>query len=187
VNGGDGAFDNPRALTYDRGSLYVIDSSLTLSKINLASLEVITIAGAPYKVGVVDGPGETALLSDPQAILADGHDRVWIADRAAGGGGLLRSFDVVRGVMATIAGDGTACHADGTGITAGLHSNGAMAFDGASPLFHRRVRRDGPASRPPGGDREHARRIGRATAERPSCESIRRPTTPKGSGTRPIS
>lgn len=108
---GDAArFDAPASLAWDRGELYVAESSgLVIRRIDVASRRVATIAGTYAKPGARDGVGAAARFRD-QSSSALG----WLPPGLAIAGGILylsdsgnhtiRAIDPATGRVTTLAG-----------------------------------------------------------------------------------
>jgi sugar lactone lactonase YvrE len=101
--GAGARFNNPVALTYRAGVLYVADFlSHTVRKITISgtTYTVSTLAGLAGVPGAVDGQGTAARLSQPFGIDVDGWGNVFISEA---GNQLLRRITPA-GKVSTIAG-----------------------------------------------------------------------------------
>jgi hypothetical protein len=74
-------FNNPRALAYDNGSLYVTDQrNYSIRKIDVATGAVTTLAGSALSPGSTDGIGAAARFDHPFGLAADGAGNLYVAD-----------------------------------------------------------------------------------------------------------
>ncbi|CAM9219332.1 unnamed protein product, partial [Choristocarpus tenellus] len=84
---------------------------------------VFTLAGGSGSAGFADGVGEDALFQDPQDVAVDVEGNVYVADT---GNHRIRMV-TPKGVVSTIAGDGTVGHDDGTALEASFSSPTGVA------------------------------------------------------------
>ena len=81
ATGSAARFNNPRALVYDSGNLYVTDlHNHCVRKIALATGAVTTFAGAAILPGSADGIGTAARFNRPNGIVSDGAGNLYVAD-----------------------------------------------------------------------------------------------------------
>ncbi|HEU4405687.1 MAG TPA: hypothetical protein VFS43_10385 [Polyangiaceae bacterium] len=120
-------FSGLGALARVGGALYAADTfNHVLRRIDLTSLEVTTVAGAPGQPGLDDGPAEGARFDTPQGLVARGGFLY-----STSFDGVLRRVSLADHSVATILGDATDPRAiDGAGADARL----GLAF--APPLAH---------------------------------------------------
>jgi hypothetical protein len=76
----------------------------------LRGKSVQVLAGVPERDGYVDGPGDTALFSDPCGVSADADGCLYVADT---GNNCIRRV-APDGTVSTLAGNRVAGHADGS-------------------------------------------------------------------------
>ena len=125
---GTGAsFNAPVGLATDGTTLYVSDSANSrIRKIVIASGVVTTLAG-DGTAGFQDGTGTAAQFDAPGGMtLHDGKLYVADADNHR-----VRVIDLATTQVTTLAGDGTAGFADGTGTGANFHRPIDLATDGS--------------------------------------------------------
>jgi DNA-binding beta-propeller fold protein YncE len=86
-------FDTPSSLVFDRqGRLLVADTgNVVIRRIDLASGEVLTVAGSPGVVGHLDDDGDAALFDEPTLIERDSAGNLYVVD-----GSTVRSLDEPR-------------------------------------------------------------------------------------------
>ncbi|MFZ5630038.1 MAG: LamG-like jellyroll fold domain-containing protein [Spirochaetota bacterium] len=120
-------FTNPGGLTAIGDDLYVSDhTGHRIRKVSLvAPYHVTTLAGSGT-VGKADGPLATATFNSPNHLTSDGQS-LFLTET---GGGVVRKIDLARGVVSTIAGQGTAVDSVGTGISAQFHGPVGITHDG---------------------------------------------------------
>jgi sugar lactone lactonase YvrE len=120
------------ALTTDGTSLFVADTgygSYVIRKVDLATLEVTTLAGTPGLSGATDGLPGVGRLGNVRGITTDGA-RLYVTESTAH---TVRAIDVLTGEIATLAGlTGTAGHVDGAAAEARFSEPRGIATDGAS-------------------------------------------------------
>jgi sugar lactone lactonase YvrE len=120
------------ALTTDGTSLFVADAgygSYVIRKVDLATLEVTTLAGTPGLPGSTDGLPGVGRLGLVLGITTDGA-RLYVADSTSH---TVRAIDVVTGEITTIAGlAGAAGHVDGPPSAARFSEPRGITTDGAS-------------------------------------------------------
>src|SRR5262249_46747864 len=126
----------PMAVVADgAGALYVADTNNScIRKINLATGEVSTLAGAMNQPGSVDGVGTAARLFYPCGLAYDAaRNALYVADTT---NETIRRVDLGNGAVTTLAGKSlTIGNQDGPGTSARFHYPRGVAFDGANTLF----------------------------------------------------
>lgn len=128
--GASAQFDGIRGLTYFNGYVYLVDGTAsTLRRFNPATGEVITLAGAPYMPGQVDGLGTAARFISPRYMTSDGSGILYIADT---NGNQIRAYNTVTTEVTTFAGAGACGYVDGVGPLAAIHRPRGMTSDGTS-------------------------------------------------------
>ena len=133
VNGtGTGAsFADPQAVAVDSsGNVYVADTSNNaIRKITPAGV-VTTLAGNGT-AGFVNATGTAAEFNQPDGIAVDASGNVYVADKL---NNAIRKITPA-GVVTTVAGNGTAGNANGTGSAARFDNPAQIAVDSAGNLF----------------------------------------------------
>jgi sugar lactone lactonase YvrE len=116
------------------GILYACDSgSNTVRRVDVATGEVTTIAGAPNQSGSDDGVGSAARFSNPWGVAPDRSGNIFIADAE---NDTIRKLVPSTGEVTTIAGTaGQEGSADGVGAAAQFNFPEGLALDGAGNLF----------------------------------------------------
>ena len=134
ATGSAARFNNPRALAYDGGNLYVTDShNSSIRKIALATGAVTTFAGAALAPGSADGVGGAARFNRPNGLAVDGAGHLFVADM---GNHTIRQIVIATGAVTTIAGTaGQSGTTDGTGAAARFNNPHGLAYDGAGALY----------------------------------------------------
>ena len=134
ATGAAARFNNPRALAYDSGNLYVTDSrNHSIRKVALATGAVTTVAGAALVSGSTDGTGAAARFNRPNGLVADGAGNLYVADM---GNHTIRKIVIATGAVSTIAGTaGSAGSTDATGAAARFNNPHGLAWDGAGALY----------------------------------------------------
>ena len=102
--GAQARFGRPEGLATDgAGHLFVADSANgTVRVIDLASLDVTTLAGDPQHRGHADGVGPAARFEAPSQIVFDGLANLYVSDA---GDSTLRQIHIETGETSTIAGE----------------------------------------------------------------------------------
>ena len=116
ATGTNARFNKPMglAVSEDETTLYVADSgNHRIRAIDLASTAVTTIAGSGTP-GHADGTGTAAQFNIPSGLAVSG-DTLYVADNV---NHRIRAIDLTSKAVTTIAGDGTAGHANGVGTNA---------------------------------------------------------------------
>jgi Bacterial Ig-like domain (group 3)/NHL repeat len=140
---GDGAtaisaqFNQPWGVTVSvSGALYIADfGNNRIRKIDMVTGIVTTVAGNGNSNYTGDGGAAiAATLNSPAGVGTDAAGNLYIADSE---NNAIRKVNAVTGVIATIAGDGTALYGgDGFSATlAGLYKPYSIYLDGAGNLF----------------------------------------------------
>ncbi len=98
-------FDRPKGITTDGKSLYVPDTgNHVIRKVNLASLEVTTLAGRAGTADDIDGVGTFAAFDSPNKITTDGTN-LYIADT---GNHKIKKLNLATREVSTFVGNGLA-------------------------------------------------------------------------------
>lgn len=124
-------FDQPRGIATDGMFLYVVDQTMTLRKIDPATAEVTTIAGAPYSMGKTNGTFDVARFFEPLAITY-AAGKLYVTDI---GNVDVRTVDLGAGVVSRLAGGSKPASEDGIGVAATFNWPYGIASDGAGHLF----------------------------------------------------
>jgi IPT/TIG domain len=102
--GTEARFFSPKGIWSDGTNLYVTDEvAHTLRRISIATADVVTIAGAPFQPGSLDGPGLDARFSGLKNVWGDGAN-LYIPEDCA-----VRRFSIATGEVARFAGDPQDC------------------------------------------------------------------------------
>ncbi|MBO9539118.1 hypothetical protein J7643_00845 [bacterium] len=131
----------------DQGNLYMADAGgARIRKVVISSGVVTTLAGNGT-LASVDGTGAGAQFADPYGIVADKRGNLYVSEH---GGSKIRKIVISSGVVTTLAGNGTANFADGTGGAAMFKNPHGLAIDGVGNLYvadtnNRRIRKVTPA------------------------------------------
>jgi len=127
-------FNNPRALAYDNGSLYVTDQrNYSIRKIDVATGAVTTLAGSALSPGSTDGIGAAARFDHPFGLAADGAGNLYVADMD---NDTIRKIVIATGAVSTIAGTTDAAGStDANGANARFNHPHGMVWDGAGSLY----------------------------------------------------
>ena len=127
----------PTGLAVDgAGNLYIADTgNQVIREINSANGVISTVAGTGAEGSTGDlGPATAATLHQPQGVSIDSAGNLYIADTA---NQRIRRVDASTGIVATIAGNGTAGFQGDTGLATAAELNLplALAFDAAGNLY----------------------------------------------------
>lgn len=132
--GVDARFETPDGLALDdAGNLLVADlGNCVIRKIDLATGEVSTLAGAPRENGTVDGSGSAVRFAGPYGLANDGAGNLFISDP----GPRLRKLVLATGEVTTVASplayDGGVEDPENSAELGGLTG---LASDGAGNVF----------------------------------------------------
>jgi hypothetical protein len=134
--GADGRFFEPTGIVGDgAGNLYVADTfNNTIRHIDIATLQVTTLAGTPTQNGsAADGVGPAARFNGVMSPALDGAGNLYVVDRF---NNTIRKLVLATGEVTTFAGTaGSAGTADGVGAAAHFIDPHAVAGDGAGNLY----------------------------------------------------
>jgi sugar lactone lactonase YvrE len=129
--GAEARFDSPRGLAYDgSGDLFVAEyNNQTIRKIDMASLQVTTLAGAANDQWWQsrDGVGGSACFGHPTSVVSDRKGNLFVADS---GSHSVQKIVVDTAAVTTLAGSYWS-----TGARAGFAMPTDLAYDGAGNLF----------------------------------------------------
>jgi len=126
------SFNDPRAVAFDGGNLYVADyGNNEIRKIVIATGVVTTLAGITT-AGSANGTGTAASFNSPNGIAADGNGNLYVGDF---GNNEIRKIIITTGVVTTLAGTTTAGSTDGTGATAHFNGPSGSLADGNGNLY----------------------------------------------------
>jgi hypothetical protein len=121
--GGVARFNGPFGVTTDGFSVFITDrNNHTIRRMEIATGNVLTVAGTPGVSGSSDGTGSAALFNSPSGITTDGSN-LYISDTL---NNTIRSLVLNSGVVATLAGSGL------KGLVDGFST--ATRFDGPSGI-----------------------------------------------------
>ncbi|MGN4155834.1 NHL repeat-containing protein, partial [Burkholderia gladioli] len=125
-------FNSPRGVTVDgSGNVYVADTlNSTIRKISSTG-SVSTVAGTAGSTGSTDSSGASARFNTPQGIAVDSSGNLYVADT---GNNTLREVSST-GVVSTLAGNGIAGSADGSGSAARFNGPTGVAVDSGGYLY----------------------------------------------------
>ncbi len=133
VNGNsqDARFYNPQGVATDfAGNIYIADTyNSQIRKIDLNG-KVSTLAGSGIS-GSLNGNKNVASFSNPYGVASDLAGNVYVADM---GNNLIRKIDA-SGNVTTLAGNGIAGYADGTGTSSSFNSPRSVATDALGNVF----------------------------------------------------
>lgn len=121
--------DGPSGLALDgTGNLYIaMQDNATLRKLALATGEVSTVVGIPWRHTGLDGTGTAATLHQPAGLRWDGRDSLYIVD--SGGHTLRRMFLANRQVLTAIGQHNLPGSLDDKGTAARLYHPGDVLID----------------------------------------------------------
>jgi len=136
INGAstDARFYNPKGITADSsGNVFVADNlNHVIRKISVSG-DVTTFAGSPAgTAGNLDGTGTAARFNKPYALTIDTFNNVYVTDSTNHS---IRKITPA-GVVTTVAGNGVAGSADGTGIGASLNDPRGITFDSTNRVIY---------------------------------------------------
>ena len=129
--GTNARFSNPSGVAVDSaGNVYVADyDNHRIRKITSAGV-VTTLAGSGTGT-FADGTGTSASFRNPYGVAVDSSGNVYVADQL---NQRIRKITSA-GVVTTLAGNGTAAFADGTGTSARFNSPQGVAVDSAGNVY----------------------------------------------------
>lgn len=134
--GTNARFNTLSAVVIDKNNsnLYVVDQmNFLIRKIDLATLEVTTIAGTDGVLGNTNGIGTNASFSIPYGLAINAaNTHLYVGDNA---NSLIRKIDLATLEVTTEAGNGTQTSSDGKKLQAGIVNPGSMAFDKDGNLY----------------------------------------------------
>ena len=124
-------FNSPTSVYYDgAGNLYIGDSgNHRIRKIVIATGVVTTLAGSTS--GFTNATGTSAQFNTPTGIAGDGTN-LYVVDRMNHS---IRKIVIATGVVSTLAGNGSAGFADGTGTGAQFNLPNGITCDGAGTVY----------------------------------------------------
>jgi sugar lactone lactonase YvrE len=133
ATGSAARFNNPAALAFGSGTLYVADmANSTIRAVALPSGAVTTLAGTAGMTGSTDATGTAARFHHPNGLVLDSGN-LYVADQA---NHTIRRIVISSGAVTTVAGTaGMRGTADGTGAAARFFAPHALATDGKGNLF----------------------------------------------------
>ncbi len=130
--GTSASFNNPSGMASDGANLYLADyGNHRIRKIVIATGVVTTLAGNG-SAGFQDGTGTSASFYYPRSVALDGAGNLYVAD---GNNNRIRKIVVATGLVTTLAGNGSAAFADGTGTGASFNNPYGIVGDGAGNLY----------------------------------------------------
>lgn len=119
--------DDPRGLVCHGGFVYFLESGAsTLRRFDPATGQVVTLAGSPFKIGVVEGFGAAARFISPRHMTVIG-DVLYISDT---NGGTIRSYDLASAYVDVVWGTVDAGYVDGVGAAVRVHRPRGITTDG---------------------------------------------------------
>lgn len=129
--GSQAMFSNPDCLALDsQDNLYIGDGGNNRIRKMTPAGVVTTFAGNGV-AGHWDGYRTNALFNHPDAVLLDGKGNLYVGDRY---GQYIRKIDA-NGLVTTVAGNGVATFADGTGAAASFNQPYGFAMDSQGTLY----------------------------------------------------
>jgi sugar lactone lactonase YvrE len=133
--GNQAHFSDPEGVAADgTGAVFVADTeNFTIRRVDPATNQVTTLAGAALGIGNVDGTGPAARFDGPADGVADGAGNLYVSDSAANN---IRKIVLSTGEVTTLAGrPGSAGNIDGAGNQATFDGPDGLAVDGAGNLY----------------------------------------------------
>lgn len=126
------SFNNPAGLTLDsQGNLYIADRESHCIRKMTSTGTVTTIAGRKGIAGHQDGQGTFAIFYRPDSITLDNRGNLYVADY---GNNYIRMISST-GWVSTIAGNGTAGAANGTGTSATFATPAGIVYGPQDDLY----------------------------------------------------
>ncbi|OOQ56667.1 hypothetical protein BC343_18845 [Mucilaginibacter pedocola] len=130
-NGTAALFSHPMGLATDAdGNVYVADSFNSAIRKIATDGTVTTVAGTGA-IGLVNGSAATAKFYAPSGLVLDATGNIYVADR---GNNVIRKITPA-GEVTTLAGNGIAGYANGTGAAATFNTPTGIAIDATGNLF----------------------------------------------------
>src|ERR1019366_7104167 len=131
------SFHSPSGMAVDgSGNLYIGDTGNDAIRKVAAATGIVTTGAGNGAAGYSGdgGPASSAGLSGPQGVAVDGSGNLFVADT---GNAVMRKVAAATGIIATVAGNGTAGYAGngGAAIKAKLSGPSGVAVDGAGNLY----------------------------------------------------
>lgn len=126
-------FNTPTSVAVDLANnvLYVADwNSNQIKKVDLTTKAVTVFAGSGAP-GPINGTGTAATFDNPDAIIRDNTGNLYVSDMD---NNMIRKITPA-GVVTTLAGNGTAGSADGTGTAATFYTPRGLGMDAAGNLY----------------------------------------------------
>jgi len=123
-------FNQPRGIATDGTNLYISDAvNRIIRKMNIATGEVITLAGTAGSSGFADGTGTAARFNAPYRITTDGTN-LFVTDNSNHN---IRKIVIATGEVSTLAGSaGLSGFVDGTGAAAKFSGPRGITTDGTN-------------------------------------------------------
>lgn len=134
TSGGTPRFNGPRSLAVSGNVIYVANlGAHNIRKIDLGNNNVVTtVAGTANTQGYRDTADGAPLFRSPNALLVVGSN-LYVGDS---GNNVIRKIDLGTNTVTTLAGNGTAGYADGTGTAAQFNSPGSMVLDSSGDYIY---------------------------------------------------
>ena len=134
--GTNAGFNNPLGITFNADStmMYVVDrGNLVVRQVEMATLNVTTLAGGFENAGYVDGDCLIAQFGYPTSIVMDTYtNTLYLADSSHNA---IRSITLSPCIVSTFAG-GTSGPADGVGTAAQFETPYGLAIDVAARMMY---------------------------------------------------
>jgi len=125
-------FNEPWGIVADAaGNIYVADSENDVIRKITPAGTVSTFAGISLDPGMADGVAGTGVLNLPEGLAIDAAGNLYVADT---GNNAVRKIDP-HGTITTVAGNGVAGSADGTGAAGRFSAPRGIAVDAAGNLY----------------------------------------------------
>lgn len=108
-------------------TMYVVDfNGHRIRSVSLAPPYTVNAVAGSGTMGYADGPAAVARFTNPDHIYTDGRD-LYVTEY---GGNRVRRINLVSNTVSTVAGNGTAADASGSGLAAGLNGPVGIISDG---------------------------------------------------------
>ncbi|MFZ6009911.1 MAG: IPT/TIG domain-containing protein, partial [Bacteroidota bacterium] len=131
AQGGQAQFNTPIGLGIDgSGNLYVGDTGNHRIR-RVTSVGVVTTVAGNGQAGFADGNGPLAQFNGIAGVAVDGNNNIYVAD---GFNHRIRKING-QGVVSTLAGNGTAAFANGTGTAARFNVPYGVACDASGNVY----------------------------------------------------